>query len=505
MRRLMFLVVLFFSIFLSGCSRVNRDEPKPIHTSPSVNSISNAEAPAYSSPQQQVSLKDIKLVKKANKTQYLLTNGIEIKYNNKSISTEKGEIQIFLPQIKGLSDKALEDKINKNIHADVDKEVKNFIAEQDSEQMVFAECGVELNANNLLSISIRGYYTPPKFGLLYRLTDGTKLSLKDIFTEGTDYVALLNRKVVEGIAGEDISEEYLLKEPFKTIDSDQNFVLSGSDLYMVFHKGEKGFYERSSVKVPLSEIDDYVDVTDRYSSTQRKTQLRSEFFIRNNNIFVATRGEVYKRDIGNLWIHYPVIAGIKNSDYEKKINSIIRNSINEIKDSSVFIGLPKGGEEYRKDCIAIIDFTVTFNHYGILSIERNIETLNPNNTLESLHKVYCFDLRKYNEADVKSLISNYLAKSKAKEDAFVNSVRQSLTQECTARKIKIKNLNDFNIDFDFIKQNGLFYFTKRFDEDELLIHISFTGKGTNGADLITDCQIPLKTMHSTAPEDFFGW
>jgi phosphate transport system substrate-binding protein len=446
---------------------------------------------------------NIKLVEKANKTRYLLTNGIKIKYSNMTIKTEKGDTGIMLPQLEGLANKSVEDKLNTNIKKDVEDEVKLYASEMDQEPY-FAGVNVLLNANNLLSISITGYYTPPVHGLLYRLTDGKRLYLKDIFTEGTDYVSLLNREVTEGILAGDIPEENLLKEPFKSISPDQNFSLSPSALYVVFHKGESGFNKRSSVSVPLKDIDPYLDVMDRYSGTERKTQLHSELFVRTNNIFLTNKGEVYKRDSSSLWLYYPEVSGLRNPELEKKINSKIKASIDELKDSSIFNDLPKG-EAYGKECNAVIEFTASFNHYGILSIERHVFTFTPENPFENLHKVYSFDLTNRKEIESKEIIERYFSTDPAFKYIFVDNVKESLKQQCLSNGIELKDAADYNIDYSYIERNSSIYFTKYWEEDEICIHASFILKTPAGKPFRADCPVPLKAVFQGVPEDFFGW
>lgn len=501
-RFLNIIIVALYTIALSGCYKNNPNGPAQSPAAPpepaNMASSTNQSIEIIADP---VSIQDIKLVKKANKAKYLLTNGIKIKFNNIPLNTEKGEIYIMLPQIQGLTDKVIEEKLNKNIKRDIEAEVKNYITEVDGDQ-AFAECVVDLNENNLLSISIRGYYTPPVYGFLYRLTDGERLYLKDIFTEGTDYVTLLNRKVIEGIANGEISEEYLLREPFKTVESNQNFSLSSSNLYIVFHKNEGGFEKRSSVSIPLSNVDDYVDVIDRYSGTERKTQLISDSFVKRNNIFVTFKGEIYKRNNGNLWIHYPEISGLGNSVFEKKINASIKNSIAELKDSSLFNNLAKG-DEYGKDCIALIELIPSFNHYGILSIERNVTTFTTEKTFEDLHRIYSFNLINAKDFDAKTIVVDYLSKNKTYEETFVKTIRENLNLQFVSKNIKINDASDNIVNYEYIKKNGTFYFTKSYAEDELIIHVSFFGSSASGTAMRADCTIPLKSILPGAPDDFF--
>jgi Protein of unknown function (DUF3298). len=188
-------------------------------------------------------------------------------------------------------DKNVQSKINKSLTQELEKAIKAYSKGiTDNEIQTCFVCQVELNANNLLSISLYDTYTPLE-GYLYRLTDGKRLYLKDIFTSGTDYAALVNRKIREILAGESY-EEYLLTEPFSSIKENQSFILSEESLTMLFTEGESGFRERKSIDVPLSQIDDYVDAADRYSGTERKKHERTDLIVRKNNIFAEESGEV---------------------------------------------------------------------------------------------------------------------------------------------------------------------------------------------------------------------
>lgn len=448
-------------------------------------------------------IQNIKLAEKAYKTKYLLSNGIRINYSSMPIKIDDKDLGIMLPQIDGLVDKSVEEKINSAIKRDLEAEVRLYVSEL-SDEFVGFESRITLNANNLLCVSLHGFYTPPMQGFLYRLTDGKRLSLKDIFTEGTDYVPLLNKNVTEGILAGEALDENLLREPFNSITPNQSFSLSPSTLHVIFPKGEGGFSRRSSIAVPLKNIDNYVDVMDRYSGTERKTQLHADMFVRSNNIFTTNKGEVYKRENGNLWLYYPEISGLRNPSLERTINSAIKNGIDELKDSPIFNNLPKG-EAYGKECIAVIEFTVTFNHYGILSIERNVYSFTAEQHFNNLHKVYCFDLKNSKELDWKDMLTTYFSKNKAFQQVFVAGVKESLKQHCLINKLELKGVSNYNIDYSYILKNSSIYFTKQYTDDFTYVHASFILNLVNGSPFRVDCVVPLKDIYQGVPEDFFGW
>ena len=99
---------------------------------------------------------------------------------------------------------------------------------------------IALSANNLLSVSTTYFDSNPIHGLLFRLSDGKKLGLKDIFTKGTDYVSLLNKQVELAILEGEIDEGEILYKPFSGIKPDQEFLLNYSDLYIISEREKEG-------------------------------------------------------------------------------------------------------------------------------------------------------------------------------------------------------------------------------------------------------------------------
>jgi hypothetical protein len=450
-----------------------------------------------------------KLVKKQNKARYLLTNGIKINYieSYSVIKTNNGTITLSCPQISGLKDKSLEQTINLNIKSDIEREAKRYIPDAGTEQM-FIECRVVLNANNLLCISISEamseIFTPPAYSFLYRLTDGKRLSLSDIFTAGTDYVSLLNKKVVEGILISDMSEEAMLKAPFETIKPNQNFSLTPSDLYIVFRKGEGNFQERISIQVPLSSIDDYVDVLDKYTGSERATQLETTKFVNTNNIFITQKGEIYKKPNGNLWLYYPEISGLQDKEFQKTINAQIQKSVNELKNNNILDNLKKPEEAY-KDCIAEIHLNACFNNYGILSITRRVNVFSSDLSFERYFKVYSFDLINKKVFDVKTLLLKYIDSNKEAEAKFVNLVTRNIKNACVSRNITIPGMPaNYNIDYSYIKKNHSFYIAY-WGEGEFIIYDYFNGVTRDGLTIPLVYDILFKDIVKGSHESFFKY
>lgn len=444
-----------------------------------------------------------KLVKKPQKTRYLLSNGVEIKHTDISYDTREGDRTLPCPQVSGLVDKTLEARINRTIVEDVEKKVRSFTGKSNTEYF-HLECTVQLNANNLLSISINNMYSPPVAGFLYRLTDGKRLYLKDIFTEGTDYVSLMNERTAVGILGGYLSEEELLREPFKSISEEQDFSLGKSSLFLIFHPGESGFVQSHTLDIPLSSIDDYVDVLDRYSGTERKNHERQELIIRENNIFIAEKGDVIKRKGENVWSHYPYISGLRDTAFEETVNKKIQDGLSEVINGKYLDGLQKIPDQFE-DRIAVIEMQVTFNYYGFLCIKRHVYNDAYIKDLENLDAVYTFDLNKKKLIDAKSILSGYMAKNKGLQSSLTNIIKEQLASQYASTTSRSIDETGLDLDYSFILNKGSIYFSKYYQEDDLRLCIDFKPNTINGFSDVLRCTVPLKDIYTGAPEDFFGW
>ena len=439
----------------------------------------------------------LKLVKKPNKTKYTLTNGIDIKYQDKSIDTPKGTVKVYLPQISGLVDKNLEARINQSIVNDITDGIKKNVDDINPNFYSMMYSSAQFNANNLLSVRVSALYSPPMLGFLYRLTDGQRLYLKDIFTEGVDYVPLLNQKVIEGVIGGEQSEEAMLREPFTTIRPDQGFCFSQDKLYMIFNTGEAGFARGNAVSIPMEEIDDYVDVADRYSGTERKTHERSDLIVRNNNIFVAEKGDIYKKGKGVVWSHFPKISGLRDSAFEDVINGDIRAGIKEVLDSGALDGLPEPPKDFR-GCSAVVEMSVVFNHYGVLTIQRRLDDYGDYQVTGEYNRLYSYDLLNKKRIDAKSFLTRYIERYPEMEPVFTGLVRDALRENYGGRDSSISSQLEY-LDYSSIMSSGVVYFDKRYQEG-IQVFVSFDRNTLGGNTDRETAQVPLNAILKETPE-----
>lgn len=498
-RIIVILIAVLFSFSLIGCNKEQKGDTGKDNITSNTEPSKDVIKPSSTNTVSQ----EIKLIKKPNKVKYLLSNGIEIQRNQKTITTKKGNLQVLLPKIYGLKNKAIEENINKSIEKDIESEVKN-LADESAEITMELYPSVELNANNLVSISLRNLYSAPLYGFLYRLTDGKRLYLKDIFTSGTNYIPFINQKIVEGILMKEGEEEDNLSRPFSTIKQDQNFVLSEDALYIVFHAGEEGFIRRDSVGIPLSKIDDYIDVLDRYSGTERKTQERQDLIIRKNNIFLTNKSEVIKKAKGNVWIYYPEVSGLRDPAFEELINKNIKNLALETANNKFMDGLVKVKDQ-RGDYVALIQMQVCFNFYGVICIRRIVSGFDMLKNFEQFNTVFSYDLIKKKAISPKVMIKNYFAKNKEMEDIFIKDIKSEVRYRYNNITNESKDFIDSSVDYSFVMDKAQIYFCKYYNDDEMRIIVHFNENTIKGISSALDVELPFKDIIKGAPEDFFGW
>jgi hypothetical protein len=432
---------------------------------------------------------EIKLVKKSDKTKYLLHNGVEENSIEKMITIpdRDGEIKFTIPQISGLKDKEVEQKVNTQIINDIENGVKEYVnTKKDLSLSNFnIYCIVALNANNLLSIEAVNAYSPPIIGLLYKLSDGKRLYLKDIFTQGTDSLGLINRKI----------SEYCMKNECYaskcTNIDDAIFVLSGSSLSI------------DGININLSEIDDYVDVLDRYSGVERKTHERQDLIFRRNNIFTDEKSGVYRKKNGDVLVMYPELSGTGDNAFEDLVNKMIKDSIDEVlADKELDNIMPHELMPLEIENIAEIRYYAKFNSYGVLSLERNIYVAE--DKLKDYHKVYSFNVINKKPVDTKKMLIDYISNDNKMKEKFISLIKESLKN---TYKDSDKTFSFEKISFDYIANNCEMYFSDY--NNNVNVSVNFNKASTNelakGISQNLTCEVSLKDIINRACEDFFGW
>lgn len=473
MRKIL-IILLVFSVFFSACSANQEATSKENNNA------------------KQTSKQNIKLVVKPYKTKYIQSNGITIDSLEKKISTSKGKATLYLLQIHGLKNKDIESKINKDIEESINNNIQNYV-EGSNEKPDSFYTAPELNANNLVSISLYSDYSGFREGLLYRLSDGKRIFLKDLFTEGTDYVSFLNRKIIEKILLGYGDESEFLREPFSTIAPDQSFSISVSNLNIIFHKDQSGFAVDYVISIPLVEIDDYVDLLDKQKDPGKEIYENTRNIVKHNNIFVTETQEPVQEKNGNFNLRFPVISGMRNPVMEKRVDKFIRDSLNEVKES-----YPTASGERYVD----IEMYSSFNCYDYLCIVwQGFSDPSQAGPWPLQLKAYTIDLKTGKLVNPKEMLNNYANNNEAFKAAFTKKILSDLRYY--AGNMNIDNIEKHGTDsaYSFLVNNSTIYFLEYGSSDEPKIAVYFR------ENLISTTPISVEasfvTDLNTPPELFF--
>ncbi|MDP4088657.1 MAG: hypothetical protein Q8930_05210 [Bacillota bacterium] len=503
--------ILLSIILLSGCGGGSGEKPvtnPPSQTTsePGTGSSKNIDDNNIQS-KNPVKVQDIKLVKKQQRAPYLIANDIiSNPWGSVTFITDEGKVNVSPYQISGLSDKSLENNLNKAIMSDFESAAKNYAGvSKDTSTELYLYSENYLDYNNLYSLGlVRGEESPPIYGLLYRLTDGKKLKLGDLFTEGTDYVSLINRKVTERLAAAG-EEDYLLEKPFSSIKPDQEFCLSKSSLYIIFNAGESGFVNRSSISIPLKDIGDFLDILDRSYDAKAGIYENSNRCIKYNNVIVNQKNTIIKKTNGTVWTSMPEISGMDDPAFEQQINDRIRDDVNEVLNSDFVNSLTKYPGDPDSP-VAFINSNVYLNQYGILTIGRlTVSYPEKDNSRTYNSAYYTFDLKNRRVLDTIKLLTDYISKNSGSEKVFTDLVKKSLKDQYSAMVGRnISSEVDSKINYSFLTKNCTVYIQNYETIDNCFIYLLLPDNFIQGLSSPVICSVPFKSVVNLSLEEFLG-
>jgi len=175
------------------------------------------------------------------------------------------------PEVSGLQDAEIEQKINAEIKA-LAEQAKNEGLKNADEMIEWMDSGytgspnkcetyfnyrIKYNSNGILSVVFYNYqYTGGAHGTTvqssktFDLASGREYQLKDLFAEETDYVHTINHEVKKLMQERGLTESML--SPFESIRADQGFYLTNDALVIYFQQYE---YFPYAVGIPEFEIE----------------------------------------------------------------------------------------------------------------------------------------------------------------------------------------------------------------------------------------------------------
>lgn len=201
-------------------------------------------------------------------------NAISLKTIKEVSKTGFIEISLQYPQVDGLADRALQERIN-TVFSKAAGEARDAGLKNAAEMEEYFESGftgspnkcethfdyrLKYNQKGLLSIVCLDYqYTGGAHGqtvqssYTFNLKTGEEYGLKDLFAGDADYISIINNAVQNEIKtriAEGILPDHQL-EPFETIRADQDFYLSNNTVVVYFQQYEHWPYAAGIQEFPV--------------------------------------------------------------------------------------------------------------------------------------------------------------------------------------------------------------------------------------------------------------
>lgn len=175
---------------------------------------------------------------------------------------------VYVPQIAGMKDKAIEKKVNEKL--EILSQVKDLPSNVPLDYTYTGDFSVEFFQKNLLVLELEGYHYPlgAAHGMPYRnyphvdLVTGQFFTFADLFKENSDYVAVLSEIIQKQIdSGESEFSSYIFPNAYKGIKPDQPFYVMVDKLAIYFEPYEIAAYAAGfpTFYIPYEEIMDLID------------------------------------------------------------------------------------------------------------------------------------------------------------------------------------------------------------------------------------------------------
>ncbi len=205
-----------------------------------------------------------------------------------SLTEKHGDIEVSIPQIKGLKDEAVQEKVNGNIKT----RIKALVGEYP--RLNYANYHIRSNFGNTISIcfSISSEEELKQLYLNYELVTGKSLALTDLFKKDSDLVS-----VVRDAFYRELVLENSYNTPYnEAVSPDENLLyklvnsyMNGEEQIFSFTPGEICFYFEDYV-ASVKMIDYAQDIV-IYSKYMQKESIFAEDGIGFDNIFTCATSQ----------------------------------------------------------------------------------------------------------------------------------------------------------------------------------------------------------------------
>lgn len=225
-----------------------------------------------------------------NTDNFFYKNNVEVV--SKTISI--GEENIEIPQVSGLSDKKVENKINQSIYDKLINVINNYKEYYENSPMkndfsFGCKYKEQANFSNIISIEFQVYNEMQDSIFLYQnitclnyeLINGNELKIEDIFTDDADVPQIIRHAVYKTLSDKYFSDLGNSWDLWENWDSDSLAYADENELYKIVNGILKDtnfsvstgyvfiYYDNWCYRIQLSEIGKYVAVYDRFNTGEK--------------------------------------------------------------------------------------------------------------------------------------------------------------------------------------------------------------------------------------------
>lgn len=182
----------------------------------------------------------------------------------KTLKLDMNRLEIYYPQIYGLENIYVEDRMNNLILEAMYNQIAQQGYYENPETYINGTWELKNNDKGILSLTLINYafsggahgLTIVK-GLTFDIKNGRLYELKDLFKPDSNYIKVLSEEVEEQIEDRNIQ----ILEEFKSIKPNQDFYIADLSLTIFFQEYEIAPYSYGILYFPISiyEIQDIID------------------------------------------------------------------------------------------------------------------------------------------------------------------------------------------------------------------------------------------------------
>ncbi|MCY6355570.1 PdaC/SigV domain-containing protein [Clostridium sp. ZS2-4] len=434
----------------------------------------------------------------------------EVKYKNEAI-----DVNIKIPVVEGMKDKAIQKKINDMLEEDIsefkeelektaNKDFKDFKEQgwKMNPYVIQVDYKVNSNKDNVLSISVTYYqYTGGAHGNTVQknsnidLDTGNEATLKDFFYEGENYKEVISKEIKKQIEAQ---KDKYFDEAFNVVSSISNkqpFYVKDGNIIVCYGHYEIAPYVAGiqEFKIPFSSFKKGVkkDIDVKYA----QVKVGSKTIRKNDEVFISD-------------LRIPVIRRLEDTRLQSKLNSDFEKdtmSFNtEIEKKARQWGkeAKKQGEEIHP-YDAAADFKVNYNDNNLLSISVDYYEYTGGAHGNYEKKTKNIDLKTGKELALKDLFKDgveYKDVINKEIKIQIQDAAKQMKKEMEQEGVKYKDENAPYKDFNGISDKQSFYI----EDGNIIVYFGVYEIGSY-VDGISEFRIPISQVKGNIKTEFLGF